>query len=267
MYLIYHNGGLCLAMSKSTPYTRKEYLKAGTYSLTIPSDVTELVVTGCGGGAGGVTLGAYNQSPAITLQAGNGGDTKVGSFVIAGGKGGKGTLAAGNAMTVTQPNASAPNGVKGETKQARNVDFTLQGSGFPYGETPATRKADIINNIGYYSRRSNTINDTNYTSTGVGTVEGYGVYGAGGGTYHFFDSDGVSNQIGIAGNSGAFVSKQKVIVAAGSTITIVVGAGGKHAFYSNDGDGARRFRVTDGTSGFVIVEYGNSTLYTAEYIN
>lgn len=254
-------------MNKCTPYTRKEYLKAGTYTLAIPSDITELVVTGCGGGAGGVTLGAYNQSPAITLQAGNGGDTKVGSFVIVGGKGGKCTLAAGNAMTITQPNASTPNGVKGETKQARNVDFTLQGSGFPYGESSAARKADIMNNIGYYSRRSNTINDTQYTSTGVGSVEGYGVYGAGGGTYHFYDSDGVSNQIGIAGNSGAFVVKQKVAVKAGSTITIVVGAGGKHAFYSNDGDGARRFRVTNGTSGFVIIEYGDSALYVSEYVN
>ena len=132
MYLMYYGNALCFGNSSNTPYTRKEYLRAGTYQLTIPSDITELVVTGCGGGAGGVTLGAYNQ-------------------------------------------------------------------------------------------------------------------------------------IGVAGNSGAFVVKEKVPVIPGSVIDIIVGDGGKHAFYSNDGDGASRFRVSDGTHGFVIVEYGTSTLYSAEY--
>lgn len=263
MYLMYYRNALCFGNSSNTPYTRKEYLKAGTYQLTIPSDITELMVTGCGGGAGGVTLGAYNQSPAITLQAGNGGDTKVGSFIISGGKGALCTLTSGNVMTINQPNASVPNGVKGDSKQARNLDFTLHGSGFSYGDNNSPIKAEIINTVGYYYRRSNTINDTNYKS--IGTVDGYGIYGAGGGTYHFYDSDGVSNQIGVAGNSGAFVVKEKVPVIPESVIDIIVGDGGKHAFYSNDGDGAFRFRVSDGTHGFVIVEYGTSTLYSAEY--
>lgn len=265
MYVFRYAGGLYFASSKGTPYTRKEYKVAGTYSLTIPDDITELIVTGCGGGAGGLTLGMYNSSEATSLKAGNGGDSKVGSFVIPGGKGGSATLASGNVMSYTQPNAST-NGIKGEAKQVRNQDFTLHGYGFMFSDSRIVQQADIMNNIGYYSRKSNAVNDCNYTTMGVGTVEGYGVYGAGGGTFHYYDSDGTSNQVGIAGNSGGFVTKQKVPVTGGSTISIVVGAGGKYAFRSNDGDGARRFRVTYGTPGFLIIEYGDSTLYNVEYL-
>lgn len=249
----------------NVPYSQVQYTQPGTYLFTVPNGITEIMVSGCGGGAGGVTCGAYNQSPAITLTAGNGGDTKVGTITIAGGKGGTGTLAAGNAMTVNQPEASQPKGIKGETKTCRNVDFTLNGKGFKLGTSPNAVTADIMNNIGYYARNSNTINDTYYTKTGQGSVELYGIYGAGGGTFHFFDSDGGSNQIGIAGNSGAFVSRQKLSVTAGETIAIEVGAGGKHAFYSNDGDGASRFRVSDGTNGFVIIEYFNGDFWLPDY--
>lgn len=267
MYLFNYGGSYYTAKDTKTPYTRKDYLTVGTFYLQIPSDITEILVSGCGGGAGGVTLGAYNASPAITLTAGNGGNSKVGSFVIAGGKGATCTLAAGNVMKVSQPAVSSPNGIVGEYKTCRNVDFTLHGKGFKFGTSLVSGTADIMNNIGYYARNSNAINDTYYTSMGGGSVAAYGYYGAGGGTFHFYDSDGTSNQIGIAGNSGAFVSKQKVAVTPGSTITIVVGAGGKHAFYSNDRDGARRFRVTDGTQGFVIVEYGEGSNLLFPYLN
>lgn len=85
--------------------------------------------------------------------------------------------------------------------------------------------------------------------------------GAGGGSFHFYDSDGTSNQIGVAGNSGAYVADAEVEVTPNSTIQIVVGAGGKNTFYSNDSDRAGRFRVSDGTQGFVIIEYGGTTPY------
>lgn len=266
MYSIFHNGSpYMVRYAGEAKIFAQTYNKPGTYTLNIPANIDKVYVTGCGGGAGGVTLGAYNASPAITLTAGNGGDTKVGTFVIPGGKGGKATLAAGNVMTVTQPDASVPNGVKGETKQCRNVDFTLHGSGFLLGYSPGVVTADIMNNIGYYARSSSTVNDTYYAQTGIGSVEGYGRYGAGGGSYHFFDSDGTSNQVGIAGNSGAFVVRQEVAVTPNSSITIVVGAGGAHAFYSNDNDGAGRFRVTNDTSGFVIVEYAASNIGLADW--
>ena len=242
---------------KNKMYTKREYKTPGTYSLTIPDNINELTVTGCGGGAGGLTFGSYNENKTLTATAGNGGDSKVGTFIIPGGKGGTGILTNGT-PTVKQAAVSSPNGIVGETKVCYNVDFVLHGKGFRYGESIQSGMADIMNNVGYYARSSNNLNDTYYASTGSGSVEAYGYYGAGGGTYHFYDTDGISHQVGIAGNTGAFVVKQKIAVTPGSTIDIVVGAGGKHAFYSNDGDGARRFRVTDGTHGFIIVEYGDS---------
>ena len=242
----------------SADYARHDYKTAGTYTLKIPADVDTIYVTGCGGGAGGATLAAYNASPNITITAGDGGDTVVGTFVIAGGKGGTATLASDNSMTISQPNAAVPNGVQGSTKTCRNVDFTLNGYGFRFGKTANAMSADIRNNVGYYQRYSTAINSTTYVSKG--TVEAYGVYGAGGGNYHFYDSDGTTNQLAIAGNSGAFVVRQEVAVTPNSTITITVGAGGGYAYYSNDSNNYR-YQVTDGTNGFAIVEWGRSTQY------
>lgn len=97
--------------------------------MRIPAGITKLYVTGCGGGAGGITVGAYNSCPTLDMQAGNGGDTKVGSYVIPGGQGATATLRSGNVMTVNQPVASK-NGVRGEYVTARNRDFTVHGYGF-----------------------------------------------------------------------------------------------------------------------------------------
>lgn len=245
-------------LANAVNYVRYDYKVAGTYTLEIPANVDTIYVTGCGGGAGGATLAAYNSSPSITITAGDGGDTVVGTFVIAGGKGGTATLASGNSMTVSQPDAAVPNGVQGSTKTCRNVDFTLNGSGFRFGKTANAMSADIRANVGYYQRYSTAINSTTYVSKG--TVEAYGVYGAGGGNYHFYDSDGTANQIAIAGNSGAFVVRQEVSVTPNSTITITVGAGGGYAYYSNDTDN-NRYQVTDGTNGFAIIEWGGNAQY------
>lgn len=254
----YEGNTYIIASVDAVNYARYDYKVAGTYSLKIPANVNEIYVTGCGGGAGGATLAAYNSSPNITITAGDGGDTVVDTFVIAGGKGGTAKLASGNSMTVSQPNASTPNGVEGATKTCRNVDFTLYGSGFIFSKTANVITADIFSNVGYYQRYSTAINSTTYVSKG--TVEAYGVYGAGGGSSHFYDSDGTSNQLAIAGNSGAFVVREKVAVTPDSTITIKVGAGGRYAYYSTDSDNDR-YKVTDGTNGFVIIEWGASAQY------
>lgn len=239
--------------------TRLIYKTVGTYSLRIPAGVTKIYVTGCGGGAGGITVGAYNACPTLDMQAGNGGDTKVGSYVISGGQGATATLRSGNVMTVNQP-AASKNGVRGQYVTARNRDFSVHGYGFPLNKNGVASLANVMDKVGYYyANVLGTKDSVTYTSTG--TFESFNIYGAGGGSFHFFDSDGTSNQIGVAGNSGAYVADVEVEVTPNSTIQIVVGAGGKNTFYSNDGDRAKRFRVSDGTQGFVIIEYGGATPY------
>lgn len=239
--------------------TRIIYKTVGTYSLRIPAGVTKIYVTGCGGGAGGITVGAYNACPTLDMQAGNGGDTKVGSYVIPGGQGATATLRSGNVMTVNQP-AASKNGVRGQYVTARNRDFSVHGYGFLLNKNGVATLADVMGKVGYYyANVLGTKDSVTYAPTG--TFESFNIYGAGGGSYHFFDSDGTSNQIGVAGNSGAYVADAEVEVIPNSTIQIVVGAGGKNTFYSNDGDRAGRFRVSDGTQGFVIIEYGGTTPY------
>lgn len=230
---------------------RRIYKTVGTYSLRIPAGVTKIYVTGCGGGAGGITVGAYNSCPMLDMQAGNGGDTKVGSYVIPGGQGATATLRSGNVMTVNQP-AASKNGVRGQYVTARNRDFSVHGYGFPLNKNGIATLANVADVLG-------TKDSVTYAPTG--TFESFNIYGAGGGSYHFYDTDGTSNQIGVAGNSGAYVADAEVEVTPNSTIQIVVGAGGKNTFYSNDSDRAGRFRVSDGTQGFVIIEYGGTTPY------
>lgn len=239
--------------------TRIVYKNVGTYSLRIPAGITKIYVTGCGGGAGGITVGAYNSCPTLDMKAGNGGDTKVGSYVISGGQGATATLRSGNVMTVNQPVASK-NGVRGEYVTARNRDFSVHGYGFLLNKNGNTTLANVMDKVGYYyANVLGTKDSVTYASTG--TFESFNIYGAGGGSYHFYDTDGTSNQIGVAGNSGAYVADAEVEVIPNSTIQIVVGAGGKNTFYSNDHDRAFRFRVSDGTQGFVIIEYGGATPY------
>lgn len=238
---------------------RRIYKTVGTYSLRIPAGVTKIYVTGCGGGAGGITVGAYNSCPMLDMQAGNGGDTKVGSYVIPGGQGATATLRSGNVMTVNQP-AASKNGVRGQYVTARNRDFSVHGYGFPLNKNGIATLANVMGEVGYYyADVLGTKDSVTYAPTG--TFESFNIYGAGGGSYHFYDTDGTSNQIGVAGNSGAYVADAEVEVTPNSTIQIVVGAGGKNTFYSNDSDRAGRFRVSDGTQGFVIIEYGGTTPY------
>ncbi len=238
---------------------RRIYKTVGTYSLRIPAGVTKIYVTGCGGGAGGITVGAYNSCPMLDMQAGNGGDTKVGSYVIPGGQGATATLRSGNVMTVNQP-AASKNGVRGQYVTARNRDFSVHGYGFPLNKNGIATLANVMGKVGYYyADVLGTKDSVTYAPTG--TFESFNIYGAGGGSYHFYDTDGTSNQIGVAGNSGAYVADAEVEVTPNSTIQIVVGAGGKNTFYSNDSDRAGRYRVSDGTQGFVIIEYGGTTPY------
>lgn len=239
---------------------RRIYKTVGTYSLRIPAGVTKIYVTGCGGGAGGITVGAYNSCPMLDMQAGNGGDTKVGSYVIPGGQGATATLRSGNVMTVNQP-AASKNGVRGQYVTARNRDFSVHGYGFPLNKNGIATLANVMGKVGYYYYADVLGTKDSVTYAPTGTFESFNIYGAGGGSYHFYDTDGTSNQIGVAGNSGAYVADAEVEVTPNSTIQIVVGAGGKNTFYSNDSDRAGRFRVSDGTQGFVIIEYGGTTPY------
>lgn len=235
------------------------YKTVGTHSLKIPAGITKIRVTGCGGGAGGITVGAYNACPILDMKAGDGGDTKVGSYVIPGGQGATATLRSGNVMTVNQP-AASKNGVRGQYVTARNRDFSVHGYGFPLNKNGIATLANVMDKVGYYyANVLGTKDSVTYAPTG--TFESFNIYGAGGGSYHFYDSDGTCNQIGVAGNSGAYVADAEVEVTPNSTIQIVVGAGGKNTFYGNDNDFAFRFRVSDGTQGFVIIEYGGTTPY------
>lgn len=249
----------------STQRTKLIYKTVGTYSLKIPAGITKIRVTGCGGGAGGITVGAYNACPTLDMKAGDGGDTKVGSYVIAGGKGATATLRSGNVMTVNQPVAST-NGIRGQYVIARNRDFSVNGYGFTLNKSGIASIAYVMDKLGYYYAKDLGVKDSVYYVS-VGNFESFNIYGAGGGSYHFYDTDGTSNQIGVAGNSGAFIVDEDIEVTPNSTIQVVVGAGGKNTFYSNDSDIAGRFRVSDGTQGFVIIEYGGTAPYVPVIYN
>ncbi len=92
-----------------------------------------------------------------------------------------------------------------------------------------------------------------------------GSYGAGGNSGHYFDSDQTNDQVGIGGNSGAY-NIGYVNVTPGQKIQIVVGAGGKGAMSKQDGEYGR-YDVTDGTSGYVYIEYSYTIKEPVLYVN
>ena len=204
------------------PYTEKSWTTAGTYSFVVPASVTKIKVAGCGGGAGAVTCACYNEGghAAHTATAKNGGNSRFGDFVIKGANGASGSAdftAANN--WIRQGAAASPNGKVGASWAGRQRDFDFYGSGWALSFT-----------------RSN------------------GDYGKGGQTHHYYDSDGTTMHAGAAGNSGAWDSKI-VKVTPGSTITVVVGAGSAGAANYCDSD-RWRYYATAGTSGFILIAYG-----------
>lgn len=244
MYFLKYGDSYCVGKDKKTPYTRKDFLSAGTYSLQIPSDVTEVLVTGCGGGAGGLTVAHYNNrgNAGLSATAGSGGNSSFGSFSIQGGIG-----ATCNDLNITnvpifsdpvftgtysQGAVAEPNGKLGGIRRECNVDFDIAGA-------------------------------TGFAPTFDGSAGGYG---QGGNTHHFYDSDGFAAQVGAGGNSGAYVSRQKVSVTPNSVVTVIVGAGGTGVVNQTDGE-AWRYTVTNGTQGFIIVEYGEGSTFFFPFLN
>lgn len=213
------------------PYNAVWFTEAGTFTFTVPAGVFNVLITGCGGGAGGLTVAHYNHRGEAGLSgtAGSGGNSSFGSFSIQGGRGatcadinfsgyfGKYTILG----TYSQGAVAEPNGRVGGIRACVNTDFDIAGA----------------------------------TGFALGFDGSNGTYGSGGNTHHYYDSDGTTAHVGAGGNSGAYVSRQNVAVTPNSTVTVIVGAGGACCVNRTDGE-AWRYSATDGTHGFICVEYG-----------
>lgn len=214
-------------------YNAVWFTEAGIFTFTVPAGVSNVLITGCGGGAGGLTVAHYNRRGEAGLSgtAGSGGNSSFGSFSIQGGRGAtcadinwdKASIFQNFTLlgTYSQGAVAKPNGRVGGIRAEINEDFDIAGA----------------------------------TGFALGFDGSAGTYGQGGNTHHYYDSDGIAAQVGAGGNSGAYVSRQNVAVTPNSTVTVIVGAGGACCVNSTDGD-AYRYTATDGTHGFICVEYG-----------
>ena len=214
------------------------YTTPGTYTWTVPAGVTQVKVAAVGGGAGGLTVvdGAYGSKGTTTGPegmvgtAGSGGNSRFGDFVAEGGKGASGRARLRYFIEVNQGVAAYPNGRLGETKTGINWDRP----GYTCWANP---KNPVRGATGF----------------AIGFTMANGSYGAGGNSGHYYDSDMTNAQIGAGGNSGAY-NVGYVNVTPGQKIQIVVGAGGKGVKNENDGQYGR-YDVTNGTGGYVYIEY------------
>lgn len=216
-------------------YNAVWFTEAGIFTFTVPAGVSNVLITGCGGGAGGLTVAHYNRRGEAGLSgtAGSGGNSSFGSFSIQGGRGA--TCADINfdfsddfstglfklLGTYSQGAVAEPNGRVGGIRAGISIDFDIAGA----------------------------------TGFALGFDGSDGTYGQGGNTHHYYDSDGTTAHVGAGGNSGAYVSRQNVAVTPNSTVTVIVSAGGACCVNSTDGE-AWRYTATDGTHGFICVEYG-----------
>lgn len=242
----------CVGMVSPVSYTQVVYNTAGSYTFTVPDGVTSLRVTVCGGGAGGVTTAFYKRTcPTYTLEGFPGGDTYVGSIRAYGGKAGKSVMDGWSYKP--EQGANVTGGVVGETRSVQTQDFDLAGYGFKLSTTRQAVKWNTAE-IGYWRCYETAPNHKTWFA-GSGTVQSHGYYGCGGSTHHYYDSDGWTLQVGVAGNSGGFLSQVDLPVTPGQNLPVVVGAGGEGSIYESDTD-RWRFNAANGTSGFAIIEYG-----------
>lgn len=215
-----------------------KYTTPGTYTWTVPEGVTQVRVAAVGGGAGGLTVqdGGYHSKPSsagpngYSATAGSGGDSRFGNFVAKGGMGASARVRLYDFREANQPSASSPNGRLGEVVSARNFDRP----GYTCWANP---KNPVKGATGF----------------ALGFTMQNGSYGAGGDSGHYFDSDQTNDQVGIGGNSGAY-NVGYVNVTPGQNVQIVVGAGGRGAMSKQDWEYGR-YDVTNGTSGYVYIEY------------
>jgi hypothetical protein len=216
------------------PYNAVWFTQAGTFTFTVPAGVFNVLITGCGGGAGGLTVANYDwNAPQLSATGNSGGNSSFGSFSIQGGKGAK------------------CSGLRIEEKW--NGEFTDRwvGGSHSQGEVALPN-----GRVGGFIIALNRDFDIGGAAGFALAFDGSnGNYGQGGNTHHYFDSDGLAAQVGAGGNSGAYVSRQNVEVTPNSTVTVIVGAGGAAVVNQNDGE-AWRYTATDGTNGFICIEYG-----------
>lgn len=229
-----------IASSNSTEIVKEigqktsTYTTPGTYTWVVPKGVKQVKVAAVGGGAGGLTIADYDgrSKTGLSGTGGNGGDSSFGSFVAEGGKGASGEAKTWSYTNGSQGPVAVPNGKLGEFKMGHNFDRP--------GHT-----------CWVSDRHKNPLRGA--TGFDIGFTMKEGTYGAGGNSGHYFDSDGTAAQVGAGGNSGAY-NVGYVDVTPGETIRIVVGEGGKGLKNENDTEYGR-YDVTDGTSGYVYIQY------------
>ena len=219
-----------IAISGKPPYTEKSWTTAGSYTFTVPTGVTRIRVAVCGGGGGGATAADRYGSKGeyTTATGGTGGTSSFGSISATGGGGGKASVCAYRTSS----------GKSGSTGHVA-YDMASGSAG-----SPAGKQGLQMENYGpYYSTYvfgrnlsfSDTISQSNTN------------YGAGGGA-NCADRDSYW-QCAVTGSSGGYKSTY-LNVTAGSTIKVVVGAGGAMADANSFGS------ANNGKSGFVLIAYG-----------
>lgn len=224
-------GGTTYAIKSQSkpPYAEVKYTTAGTYTFTVPNNVTRLRVACVGGGAGGLATSDYGRSDDLVSQGawgtyttGSGGTSSFGSLIQATGGTGHylrtwytrrdddGVIDQGYS-TFTFGNAGTPNGNNGTSNRVVYPGTVPGGAGFTLSFEKAT---------GSYGEG--------------GAVSGY--------WSKFFRP--------TTGSSGGYNSGY-VDVTPNTTYTVTVGAGGA------GGTCISRYPYGNaGTSGFVLIAYG-----------
>ena len=234
---------LTIEAVSSMPIGVQYYASPGTYTFTVPEDVTSVSVAAVGGGGGGCGhLGGMGGDP-DAVPGDDGGNSSFGTYITAyGGAGGSyqyDPAAAGGGY-------SGPNGFSG------GDGGTLYGGG---GGGAATFTGDGGDGeVG--SPTSGEDGGDGGDSGGAGASGSYGDGGTGGGIYLTgTPNTGEAGQTSIGGNyggggggssvnagggggggGGGLVWQNYIAVTPGEDITVVVGEGGTHgASYASDG--------------------------------
>lgn len=204
------------------PKGKRVFTSSGTF--TVPSDITEIFITACGGGGAG---GNGGNSQSSGSDGGSGGSTIISDIVtLSGGAGGEGAQ-----------NWANGGGIGGASGGAGGTRGTCGGSG-----TGGDAQTVIygVGGIGGGSIGS---------GGGGGGKENYGGPGAygGGGGGGSGGSAPVGGGGGGGGGGGASIISSKYNVTPQQNISITVGSGGSPGQFGNRGGG--------GGGGIVIIEW------------
>lgn len=205
----------------ASPYAKKQWTTAGTYTFTVPARITRIRAT-CVGGGGAGTARHTNANTA------NGEDSSFGSVVA---KGGNSCRLNGDTV-VQYPYGGSPNGRSGGLWCRGGAFTATDAAGNEYQVNDTTKDVYHAGGKGF----------------ALSTSKADGDYGRGGQVYNwdYYCTYG-------SGGSGGW-NQQTIAVTPNTTITVKVGARANYA--SGDADGINTSESNQARGGFVIIEYG-----------